>query len=595
MSLITKTTIMAGFLTVVAGFGAIAGIDALTPESAKVTAQDGPKARIQNQTPFPPQVKPSTNHQVIPAVKTMIWTPDSAVQFALGDLRTIPEHDQPYIRYISLYNVPADRREEMARIVSFAVNSLGTRRQMYIPVFVGGTENTLIRINIKDYEWNRESWENLVNKGSGPRPFPEPYFHQVVVSEDIQEKVKTKTATKQRSVERTKREYIGNDQYGKPVYQDRKYYTTEEYEETVETPYTEGSGNTKKVLAQAAWLDPIAIENLVKLTNSVGPIVRADWFITYALLPPIYYDFLRLGTDRADFQKLVFTDEKLAEKAKSQYKGVMIQSMVARNNRTLLRSPTFTNGYYWVSHDALKSVDDRKYIQNFLDEKFDATEEIGTLPNGLQAYFVTALINGKFVRQDFANPDVAIDHTAVDRVVRTGRSCIICHAEGIKPIEDEVRTLTKKLLDKEQVKLLVAKENDQYRIADLFGSNLDRQIIKDQNIYFEAVAEATGLKAPDMTKSYATFFDQYYEHLLSKEKVALEAGLPLAELDKYIRLSTDPVVLGLVKVPIRPIRRDQWEESFQRLMSVIMAAKAVPHIQPQGVLPVVPVFQRKGE
>ena len=198
------------------------------------------------------------------------------------------------------------------------------------------------------------------------------------------------------------------------------------------------------------------VRRLITKTQSQSPIMRAHWFVN-ALLPPFYYNFLRIGTKAKDFENLIFTDEKLAKKARGQDKAVVVQSLVARNNRTLTRSPTFTNGYYWVSHDSLTSVDDRQYVQNILDEKFDATEDIGSLPNGLQAYFLT---DGQGNTLDSANPDIAIDNESIDRIVRNGRSCIICHAVGIKSINDEVRSLTKKLQNREQVKLLIADKND---------------------------------------------------------------------------------------------------------------------------------------
>jgi len=350
-----------------------------------------------------------------------------------------------------------------------------------------------------------------------------------------------------------------------PAYREEKYTEEQEVEEKIP-----GEAVKKRVFVGAPWVDPEALAYLIKETQAESPILRADWFITNASLAPAYYDFLRLGKTQKDFENLIFANEDLAKKARSQDKAVVITSTVARNNRTLNRSPTFTNGYYWQSHDSLKSVDDRQYVQNLLNEKFDATEDIGTLPNGLQAYFLT---DGQGNRLDFANPDVAIDNTAQDRVVRTARSCIICHAEGIKPISDEVRTLTKKLQNREQVKLLITKKEDAYRIDDLFGSDLDEQIIKDQNIYSAAVARTNGLRMDVNAKQYARIWDDYWEILLTKEVAARDLGIPLADLEKYIRLSNDPTVLALIREPIGPLRRDQWERAFQGVQLIIIAQR----------------------
>jgi hypothetical protein len=193
------------------------------------------------------------------------------------------------------------------------------------------------------------------------------------------------------------------------------------------------------------------------------------------------------------------------------------------------------------------------------------------LPNGLQAYFLT---DGKGNRLDKADPDIAIDNTAVDRVVRTGRSCIICHGSGILPLEDEVRTLTRQLQNREQIKLLVTREKDIYRIEDLFSSELDGRIAKDQQIYVDAVAACNGMTSDANARQYGKFYDEYAEHLMTKETIFREVGVVPSEMEKYIRMSQDNVILGLVKNPIRPVRRDQWERSFQDFMLLITAAKS---------------------
>jgi len=129
----------------------------------------------------------------------IMYGPNSAYIFAVGDLLTIPREIQPYIRYISLYNIPKAKRKNYAAALSFVVNSLSTRRRMYIPEFVGASDETLIRLNISDYEWTPEAWEKLGSKGSGVHPQPEPYFH-MFVDQPVIEKVKVK-----KEIERVKK------------------------------------------------------------------------------------------------------------------------------------------------------------------------------------------------------------------------------------------------------------------------------------------------------------------------------------------------------------------------------------------------------
>lgn len=519
---------------------------------------------------------PSTAQQ--PA-KDILYTPASSVRIAAADLATIDPEERPYIRYLSLYNVPKEARRQVGISVSFVVNSLSTRRKIYIPVFVGGSDETLIRLNIDQYEWDAKVFDDLARNGSGPRAQAEPYFHALIDKLVVSTTVKNKTF---KDVTRIKKTLIGYYQNtGQPAYKEET--VTEQVEVVIDVP---GKTVRKKVLAGAPWVDPEALAFLIRETQAESPILRADWFIVNATLAPAYYDFLRLGKSLKDFENLIFADQVLAAKARSQDKAVVVTSVVARNNRTLTRSPTFTNGYYWQSHDSLSSIDDRQYILNFLNEKFDATEDIGTLPNGLQAYFLT---DGAGNRLDAANIDIALDNTAADRVVRTARSCIICHAEGIKPIQDEVRALTKKLQNREQVALIVTNRKDAFKIEDLFGSNLDEQIIKDQNIYSEAVAATTGLRMDVNAKLFANIYDQYVEVLVSKEVIARDLGIYIEDVDNIIRLSNDPVVLALIRFPPGPVRRDQWERSFQSVMLVALARRQgfVP-VQPSPFVPFVP-------
>lgn len=510
----------------------------------------------------PPATQPS-----IPE-KPKLYDPNSAYLFATGDILTIAPEQRRYIRYISLYNVPKEKRKEVAAIISWMVNSLSTRKRIYIPEFVGASNETLIRLDTSLYEWDLNAWELLGAKGSGIRPFPEPYFH-LILEKPIVEKKKVK-----KIVTKTKKVLVGNDQYGRPVFKDQ------ETKEEIEVDADEVVSTKREIRADplAPWIDPLSISTLVQATHSDFPVFRADWFLVNVSVPPAYYNFLKLGKSVKDFENLVFADEDKAKKARSQDKAVVVTSIVARNNRTMIRSPTFTGGFYWTTHDSLKSIDDRDYVKNILDEKFDATEDIGTLPNRLQAYFLT---DGQGNRIDFANPDIAIDTTAVDKVVRSGRSCMVCHTDGTRPISDEIRSLTRKLQNREQVELLVTNKRDALRINDLFESDLDDQIVQDQNLYRKAVARATGMQSETVSILFNQIYNWYAEDLVTAETISTDVGINFEDLQPYIKASKDSLVLGLIKNPTRPIRRDQWETSFQRFMILIMARKqGLDHADP---------------
>lgn len=490
------------------------------------------------------------------AIVDDIYTPDSSIRYATGDVLSLPVEIQPYIRYLSLYNIPKDRRGEVAQTVSFVINSLSTRKKIYLPVFVGASNETLIRINLKDYDIKPSVFDEMGRSGSGPKPTPEPYFHAFV------EKVITEY--EDRVIIKTKKVATGRYyQDGSPEYKTEKY-------EVIERAPT-GHATRKKELMSAPWLDATSLTFLCKATRTEFPVFRADWFIVNATMEPIYHKMLGLGEDEKSFDKAIFADEALAKRARSQAKGVVIKSGVARNNRTLLRSPTFTGGYRWESNDSLTSTSDRNYVQNMLNAKFDAKEIIATLPNGLQVYFVT---DDKGKRLDKADNEIATDYMAADKIVRNGRSCIYCHAAGINPIQDEIRILNKKLTNREQVALLVTDPEDAYKIEDLFGSDLDRQIVRDQQIYADAIGLAVGTTSTKNAEVFHAQWEGYTEGLMTVQQIARDCGLTMRELENYCRLSNDNLFLGLVKQPIRPVRRDQFEQAYQTFMIMVMQARA---------------------
>lgn len=520
----------------------------------------------------PPSVGPNQPIQSLPP--EILYTADSSVKFAVGDLLTLPPEDQKYMRYFSLYNIPKAKRRDYAAVFSFVCNSLSTRRKMYIPEFVGASDETVIRVDIRWYDWKPETLEKLGLKGSGVKPFPEPYFHYVL-DKPVLEKVKVKKKITER--------VPWKNEYGQQYQRDGKLLF-KDVEKEVEVE--EVVANKREYCPEIApWLDPVANKALYTKCCTSFPIFRLDWFICNAILAPAYYDILGLGKNIKDFEKLVFANEELAKAAHAQDQAVVVASIVARNNRTMVRSPTITGGYIWGTRDSLKSVDDRDYVKFILDHKFDATEDIASLPNGLQVYFLT---DGKGARLDFADPNIAIDNTANDRIVRTGRSCMVCHSDGIRPINDEIRSLTRKLQDPKQIQLLIARKEDAYRIEDLFSSDLDEQIIKDQNYYRAAVARATGLQSEVVSKTLNEIYNNYVERLLTIEDISREMGINVNGLDAYIKASKDNVVLGLLKTPTRPIRRDQWETCFGRFEILIGARKqGLDHADPYPVGPLI--------
>ncbi|MBI3295436.1 MAG: SUMF1/EgtB/PvdO family nonheme iron enzyme [Deltaproteobacteria bacterium] len=87
------------------------------------------------------------------------------------DLRKVDEEDRPFVRYLNLANLyNSSRRGELDRTrlaVNKLVNSLSMKKDIKNPVIIDGT-GTMLRIDIRDYRWTPELWEEIAQKNPYP-------------------------------------------------------------------------------------------------------------------------------------------------------------------------------------------------------------------------------------------------------------------------------------------------------------------------------------------------------------------------------------------------------------------------------------------
>src|SRR5438132_7749456 len=96
-------------------------------------------------------------------------TPADHVVAAYRDLQTLGPNVRPYIRYLSLYTIPAKDRDLAWRVLSGHINGLSTEPDLVAPAIVPGTSGALLRVNIEDYSWSAKLWEQLAEV--------DPFFH----------------------------------------------------------------------------------------------------------------------------------------------------------------------------------------------------------------------------------------------------------------------------------------------------------------------------------------------------------------------------------------------------------------------------------
>lgn len=458
------------------------------------------------------------------ALSCPAWAnPSAAVAAALNDARSLPPGIREQTRYLPLYAIKVEERRRFLDALKFHVNQLSTNPDFASPRLV---TPDLAAVTLADYGWQVNTWERFNES--------EPYFY-------VQALVKG----------------------GDPVYfwkhDQRKWFVRREVKEV-------------RVPALAPWLPTKQVEELVLLTNSATPIVRADWFVAQTAIQEGrkvgYYDMLNLGKKLADFEALVGLDRKAAQRLKKEIQAVVQTSTVALHNRHILRHPTLT-GVWWETFDAKENVDVRNGLR-LLNGDFthDAREIYGTLPNGLFAFFLSdAVGNRANTAPDFIASDGRSSGT--DRRVHVGLSCVRCHTPGIQTIDCWARRHYTGRLQLQSTDL-----GKYLRLKQLYLSDLDGYIRRDQAAYTEALRSVNGLTPADNAKGYAAVWDRYQEQLVSVADVARETGWTekavLAAIEQTVKKGlADPVLSGLMQTPPIPIQRQHFEELQPILWQVL--------------------------
>lgn len=277
-------------------------------------------------------------------------------------------------------------------------------------------------------------------------------------------------------------------------------------------------------------------------TNKPGDprwIIRADWFIVNASITPGYYNLLRVRKqkDFADLVKLVRNEMEQS--------AVVTTGNVARNHRYIRRIPTIYGGA-WVSYDNKAEI-----LKNLLEPEFGQAEYMAPLANGLNAYFISDK-TGK--QLNHGDPKLTVDPNFTT-AVWAGRSCMVCHDSGVKDFTDSVRKLIKK-----NIEIKATDKESLRKITEQFGRDLPFK--QDQELYKNAVKEATGYTAPEISRLLKNFIDGY-NGPVNKTMAIQELGWNAMRFNKIARTNTDPNILTLYKDG--DIRRNAWEEVFATL------------------------------
>lgn len=360
----------------------------------------------------------------------------------------------------------------------------------------------------------------------------------------------------------------------------------------------------EKLYAAASW---IAIERVKEqrgrtvaalMTNvqTKHPIVRADWFITYATWAPAYYHLIGLELkDNPDKEKAKATPKVFLEKdfeALFKFKFVTAKEditaavtdtkIVALHKRLLQRFSTvmgITGGYYWRSQDTDKGLDAEDYLvqlPTFDAPKKKAQEIIASGRNGLNFY---ALTDDKGVLLDLAAANIA-QHSSTamptklqDKQVYNARNCMLCHSTGMLKIKDNVRTLAQGKI----AAFINDKNYDQQlarKIEEAFTPDPESIIGLDNAKYNAAVFAASGREGRIIGKAFEEIICDYLQEPITIDVMAREAGIDAALLKHMLGrgINIDPLLTAVLQDPPVATYRQDWENrGYGALMRYIIS------------------------
>lgn len=462
------------------------------------------------------------------------------VRAVLADARRLDPVTAYRTRYLALgYGLGADAeaarraRDERRVLIDLWVNVLSRRRQLVKTRRIG---SDFVAVDIGNYGWDPETWESLADE--------DPYYHVLL-------QFKTGQVGRKRFFRADKTTKAGM--------------------------YTVDIKKDCKVAAFAPWLGPEALE-LAVLTNSLAPIVRADWWFSRASQQEGrkgtgYYDWLQLKAQK-DFDKLLEFDRQKSDDLDLATAAIVARSGVSRFPRQVFIEQALTGDRYETRDVITDNKDERNALRNLDgDYKHEVVELYGHLPNGLFALF---LADNKGARQDSAPDGVGFNHNVAgnDGKIHIGVACYGCHVEGLRPVNDWARQVYRgplRLTSPDPVKL--------DRLQRLYLGEFTQRLDEGNLKYAKALESLTGLKPPAAAKLVADSWAGYVNADLLPADAAAEFGLKeadyLARLRTYYRSNplSDPVLASHIADPPQPIRRDDWEQLMPIVGIVVTGAK----------------------
>lgn len=295
--------------------------------------------------------------------------------------------------------------------------------------------------------------------------------------------------------------------------------------------------------------------------GTFAPMLPGDWLVAEASGPAAYHRLLGLPAT------VEVLERRLEVRAEPIVRAGFNRSGVSRHNRLIERRPTARGGYYWRSYDFSGSQGRRNLFEHPAAANPDGGEVIFSLPNGLQGYF---LIDAGGRRIERASQEIVTDPGRADRAVRTGVSCMGCHATGIISRADELRAHVLRNAatfdhDRALVGRVIAEHPPAAALEAIYARDRAR---------FQAALDALGAGG---AREPIDAVAQAYDRELSLADAAAALGLEPARFARVLERTSSPPLAAL-RLPGGTIKRDAWDELSPRLGAEVGRGRPVAEI-----------------
>lgn len=491
-------------------------------------------------------------------------------KLAWADAQRLTNEEAIYTRYLTIYNLTDEEvrilHEKVALL--YQLNNLSQLSDFGRPVKVGPT---LYKINML---WFGENFIAAYENFAKTNPYF-PCFEKIQVAAVARAKI---------YVFRNGFHEISSNE----VKQGEKVY-----KKSGERAYQEITIEPEIVPVKVVtYLPAIEMQGLaIKLKTRV-PIIRADWFfyrtaISLGRQGDGYLDFHNIKS-KEDALKLAVVDLKVVEKFRLDMAAMIAESDVAVNRNRQVWNVKSYLGRWWQTFDIGEDPTGKRNLIRLLgtaldkvDFDHDAEETFFTLPNRLFGFLAN---DNKGVIQRSVPDSIASDDTTTDKDKRIHVgpvSCIRCHEEGLRPINDwgrkayaQAEDATKtgqNLLGTPDPKKLI-------RLKQLYLGDLPRQLEEDNFNYARALKELNGMTPKELSAGVSKVW-QRYKRPLGMEQLAEELGVKAEVWDKALRNHVanayakkqivDPLLVGLIGKNPQKLLRPHAEELFP-VMQVIL-------------------------